>query len=84
MVRWVVELVLGNTFNNVENIANFAHPLLVTMSTGDDVIPFEQATQVYEAATAVPAGQKSFVKYDCVPHQADLTPKEKAALTTFL
>jgi fermentation-respiration switch protein FrsA (DUF1100 family) len=78
---WIMPRVtMQNRFPSLETIPNYHGPLLVLHGTADDLIPFEQGVQLFEAANE----PKKFVALQGVGHNDSLPQEYHSALDEFL
>jgi hypothetical protein len=75
-VRWIMK----TRFDALSKITNYSGPLLMSHSTGDEIIPFELGQRLFEAAE----GDKQFVTIDDAYHNDWQSPAYYAELEAFL
>jgi len=76
-VRWIMR----NKFDSIDHIQSYHGPLLQIHGTADEVVPFAQGQQLFEAA---PSKGKQFIKVPDWDHNAPLPEHCLAALGDFL
>lgn len=78
---WLMaRVIMQNRFTSRESIVNYHGPLLVLHGTIDDLIPYEQGVQLFEAANE----PKKFVALEGIGHNDALPPEYHQALDEFL
>ena len=76
-VRWIMR----NQFPSIQRIANYTGPLLQFHGTADEVVPFEQGRQLFDAA---PSQSKKFIRVPDLDHNTPLPESCYQALIDFL
>ena len=76
-----VRLIMRNRFSSAEKIRDYHGPLLQTHGTDDEVVPFSQGRQLFEAA---PSRHKRFVEVPGGNHNGPLPEFCHEALIEFL
>lgn len=76
-----VRLIMRNNFSSIETIRDYHGPLLQTHGTADEVVPFAQGRQLFDAA---PSSQKRFIEVPDGNHNGPLPEYCYEALIEFL
>ncbi|MEM9944320.1 MAG: alpha/beta hydrolase, partial [Planctomycetota bacterium] len=74
------KFLMSQQFNSIEKIANYKGPLLQSHGDSDELIPFRQGRQLFEAAK----GQKTFVRILNAGHNDPQSEEYRQKLDEFL
>jgi fermentation-respiration switch protein FrsA (DUF1100 family) len=75
-----MNVVLSTRMDSLSKIKNYQGPVLVAHSDGNEIVPYEQGEQLYNAAP----GKKRFITLHGAKHNAELPEEYRIALDDFL